>query len=366
MVNVLADFFKVAVEVLPRAAVAVPVGVVKLHEAGATLDETAGEEAVRGEGGFVGFDAVAVEGALGFTGEIHELGGAGLHAVGHLVGVEAGQDFGVAGLLEAGAVEGADGVVEATLAFAGNAFGAAEVEDGVALSSEGNALKGGWEEAAGPERIAGAGAAWSALEDDKAGKVFGFAAEAVGDPRAHAGSAGGLKAGVHKELGGSVIEDVGRHAAQPDDFVDDLAVVWKEFADRHPALSVALELALTAEEGFVALEEGEALALHKAFGRSLAVVFAELGLVLEEVELAGGSGHVEENDVLGLCRKGWFAGAHRIGRIDGGKFTGLQLPEHGVNGDGAEADSAVTEEVAAGALGEPAIFEVVHGDVTRG
>ena len=46
MVNVLADFFKVAVEVLPRAAVAVPVGVVKLNEAGATLDETAGEEAV--------------------------------------------------------------------------------------------------------------------------------------------------------------------------------------------------------------------------------------------------------------------------------------------------------------------------------
>ena len=240
------------------------------------------------------------------------------------------------------------------------------MEDGIPLATEGDALEGSWEEAAGPEGIAGAGAAWSALEDDKAGKVFGFAAEAVGDPRAHAGSAGGLKAGVHKELGGSVIEDVGRHAAQPDDFVDDLAVVWKEFADRHPTLSVALELALTAEEGFVALEEGEALALHKAFGRSLAVVFAELGLVLEEVELAGGSGHVEENDVLGLGRKGRFSSAHRIGRIDGGKFTGLQLPEHGIYGDGAEADSAVTEEVTAGALGEPAIFEVVHGDVTRG
>ena len=73
--------------------------------------------------------------------EIHELGRAGLHAVGHFVGVEAGEDFGITGFFEAGAVEGTDGVVEAALAFAGDAFWATKVEDGIAFSSEGNALK---------------------------------------------------------------------------------------------------------------------------------------------------------------------------------------------------------------------------------
>jgi len=56
-------------------------------------------------------------------------------------------------------------------------------------------------------------------------------------------------------------------------------------------------------------KKGEALALHDAFGRSLAMVFAELGLVLEEIELAGGSGHVEEDDVLGFRGKGARAAA---------------------------------------------------------
>ena len=46
LVDVLADFFEVAVEVLAGAAGAVPVGVVKLHEAGARFDEAAGKKAV--------------------------------------------------------------------------------------------------------------------------------------------------------------------------------------------------------------------------------------------------------------------------------------------------------------------------------
>ena len=117
---------------------------------------------------------------------------------------------------------------------------------------------------------------------------------------------------------------------------------------------------MVAEEGFVAFEKGEALALHEAFGGSLTVVFAELGFVFEEFELARRAGHVEEDDVLGLRWKRWLAGAHRIGRIDDGELSGLQLSHHGIDGDGAEADSTVAKEMAAGALGEPAVFEVIH------
>lgn len=47
LIDILADFFEVAVEVPGGDAVAVPVGgVVKLHEAGAAFDEVAGGKAV--------------------------------------------------------------------------------------------------------------------------------------------------------------------------------------------------------------------------------------------------------------------------------------------------------------------------------
>ena len=46
LVDIFADLFEVAVEVLAGTAVAVPVGVVKLHEAGAAFDEAAGVEPV--------------------------------------------------------------------------------------------------------------------------------------------------------------------------------------------------------------------------------------------------------------------------------------------------------------------------------
>ena len=63
LVDVLADFVEVVVEVLAGAAVGVPVGVVELDEADAALDEAPGEQAVVGERGLAGLGAVEVEGA---------------------------------------------------------------------------------------------------------------------------------------------------------------------------------------------------------------------------------------------------------------------------------------------------------------
>ena len=76
--------------------------------------------------------------------------------------------------------------------------------------------------------------------------------------------------------------------------------------------------------------------------------------------MARRAGHVEEDDVLGLRWKRWLAGTHGVGRIDDGELFGLQLSHHGIDGDGAQADSTVAKEMAAGALGEPAVFEVIH------
>ena len=183
LVDVEAFGGEVFLEVFGGAAVVVPVGVVELDEADTAFDESAGEEAVAGEAGFFGvFDAVEVEGGLGFVTGVHQFGGTGLHAVGHFIGVDAGGDFVVAGFDEVFQVQFANGVDDLALLGGGDLGGGGEVDDGVALVAEGDALVGGGQDAAAPEDGAAARAAGAALEDDKAGEVFALAAEAVGDP----------------------------------------------------------------------------------------------------------------------------------------------------------------------------------------
>ena len=63
---------------------------------------------------------------------------------------------------------------------------------------------------------------------------------------------------------------------------------------------------------------------------------------------------------LAFAGRGGLRAAHRVGRVDDGELPGLQLSHHRIDGDGAEADSTVAKEMAAGALGEPAVFEVIH------
>ncbi len=53
------------------------------------------------------------------------------------------------------------------------------------------------------------------------------------------------------------------------------------------------------QQFWMALDEGESLALEELVWAGLAVAFDELGLVVEQIELRGGARHVEENDMLG-------------------------------------------------------------------
>ena len=239
------------------------------------------------------------------------------------------------------------------------------MQNRVALAPEGNALKGSRKKAAGPERIAGPRAARAALQNDESRQAVGLAPQSVGHPRTHAGASRSLKSGVHEELGGAVVEDIGAHSAQPDDLVDDLAVMRDLITQRHPALAIGFERSGVSEERFVALEKGEAFAFHQTLGRNLAVKLAEPGFVFEEFQLARCACHVKENHILGLARERRGARPHRVGRMNEGRVFGLQLTEHRIECDRSQAHPAIAEEVSAGAFGEPAVFKVVHSRVMK-
>ncbi len=89
-----------------QIAVLVPAGVIELDEADAAFCQTAGEQAVRGEGaGLFRIRAVEVLDGLGFSADVGDLRDAGLHPVGHFVLCDAGLDFRVELVLEVDLVE---------------------------------------------------------------------------------------------------------------------------------------------------------------------------------------------------------------------------------------------------------------------
>ena len=91
------------------------------------------------------------------------------------------------------------------------------------------------------------------------------------------------------------------------------------------------------EDSSVTTDEGVALALDDRGRQGLALELLELRLVVEEVELARGAGLEEVDDSLRLDRK---PKCRQPGCICG-ELTG----EQGGQGDPAETDAAVLEEV---------------------
>ena len=227
LVHFAAAQLELFVEIINLITVVIPVGVIELNKAHASFDESAGEQAIAGVGGFFSGAPVQGEGGLIFAREIHEFRRAGLHAVGCFVAIEAGEDFRITGGCELFVIEGGDGGLEVEFGFTAQPLRAAKVEDGIAGGAEGDSLKRGGEESAAPQCRAGARAAWSALKDNESGQVAGGAAKSIGRPRSEGGAARRLEAGIHEKFGRSVIKKVGGHAAQPAHVVGDPLVMWK-------------------------------------------------------------------------------------------------------------------------------------------
>ena len=153
-----------------------------------------------------------------------------------------------------------------------------------------------------------------------------------------------------------MVEDVGGHAAQPGDLVDDLAVVRQHLAEVHAALAVAAELSGRAEQRLIALEEGEAPALHQARRRRLAAELVELWFVLEQLQLARCASHVQVDDTLRSRQLRRLPSGQRVRRIDlwhvlGGGVADQQLVER----NRTQAEAAVAEKMS------PCLFVEVQG-----
>src|SRR5205085_12230886 len=114
-----------------------------------------------------------------------------------------------------------------------------------------------------PTALAAVWVADAGQQHDEARQVAALAAEAVGQPRAHARTPNDLVAAVHEDLRRRVIELRRVHRANDGQLVSDRREVRQQLREVCARLAARLELIRRAEQSRRAFDERETLALDK-------------------------------------------------------------------------------------------------------
>ena len=272
----------------------------KLHDAHALLQQASGEQAVAG---VFGFDGVAGRRAVGFERfdalafEVHEAGDAALHAPGEFVAADAGSEVGVVWMLcQMLAVQRGEQVHGGA---AGALFcGGTEILRRF-VGAEGGALKGGGQEAAAPVVRPGLRTSARVCDGDEARQVFIERPERVSRPRTKAGIT------LEGEAGGEKVLRLGVGAVLRGERVDEANVVsqpremWHEVGNHLAALTAWFEV----PERFCETADGAFKRHLRRIRRHFPVLFIELRLVVERIEVADRSGAEDQQHLLRLRRK---------------------------------------------------------------
>ena len=146
-------------------------------------------------------------------------------------------------------------------------------------------------------------------DGDEPWEVGVFAAEAVADPRTHAGADKGVTAGVKLKQGAAMARVGAVDAVDDAEVINSTAYLREEIADWNAALAAGSEFPRRTQQ--VAGGAGDDSRLGE--GQLLAVVAVEQGLVVEGVHLGWAAVHEEKDDPLGLCGVMPLADRQRLG-----------------------------------------------------
>ena len=262
---------------------------IELDETHAAFRESAGHEAVAGEGaGLFSLLPVELIGGIGFIFQIEQIRHGSLHAKGHFVLGDARFDFRIAFLLQRQAVHLPKAIEHGAATVARHAGGVIEVEYGIAGGAQLHALVFAGQESGAPQsrkqaliRIAVAG---QGIHDDERGKIFIHAAQAVVEPCAHAGTSGKLAAGLHEGDGGIVIDRLGEHRSDHAEFIANSFGVGEKFAEPVAAfarLGKGVAGGLHRQSRLPGDHAGDALALTHGVRQVLVKLRSEVRFVIE-------------------------------------------------------------------------------------
>ncbi len=100
--------FALALQTAHHIGMMIPTFVIQLNKTNPPLDQTPRQKTVVCKRLLSGFGSVHLHGCLGFLGQIHEFGSAGLHAVGHLVIINTGLNLRIFPICQGLLVQGID------------------------------------------------------------------------------------------------------------------------------------------------------------------------------------------------------------------------------------------------------------------
>ena len=296
----LVDLTRAQLDVALDPAVVIPGPVVELHEAHAALEQSPREQAVGGVGAIRALGPVELEHVLRLVREVYELGHRGLHAEGQLVLGDARAQDRIDVSREP--VELAHGVHDLALRGAVDTLGVVEVMHRRALRLEVHALVPARQEAGAPlprrDRLR-LTAASAGGQHHIAGQVVRHPPQAVGQPRAHARSAGQAGARVHQGVGWVVVDLLTVEGVDDADLVRDAPEVRELLADELAGLPEAPEVVLGTEaDQPLPLQLRDLLTLGVRLGHRLTVHLAQLRLPVERLEVRGSARHAQVHDAL--------------------------------------------------------------------
>jgi len=278
----------------------------------------------------------------GLARQIHQLGSGALQSVCHLVRLDARRDLRIADRIEQFAVQRRQRIETVALRLVVDPRRIRQVQDRIAGVAEGrSAVHRRQESAAVVARPAAR--SLGARQDDEPRKIARFAPQSVQRPRTEARTPELLRAGVHHDLSGSMIDRFGLHRADQTEVVGDRAEMRQSIAQLHAAFATRLERKLRSQQRRVRIDEGGSITCEQFGRRQLPVAFRQFGLRVEQLELTRRTGLKQIDDSLRLGRKVRLTRGERIGRPLG---TRLIAASQTRCGDSRQADAAFLQEPA--------------------
>lgn len=280
----------------------IPVSVEQLHRADSALNHASCQQAVGGEGWLSCGGTVPGECILRFFVECQQFWNGGLHAEGEFILAGANCGFGVEGVTGAEIIEAAEGGQLSLSICRLDSGRVGEKQDWITLCAKLSALVNSGQETGGPQ--AGSGAAWRPAEEyDPGGEIVIFGAESPGEPGTESWPSAASEAGVQKHLRGGVIDFIGVDGANDGQFIGDSGQFRQEFGEDLSAVTVLSELPWgTGEHGCFA-DESEIAIAGDGFRAGLTVTADQFWFAVEQIELRGGTDHVQADEVFGFSRE---------------------------------------------------------------
>ena len=304
-----------------KVRVLIPAHVEELDEPHAALGQPSREEAVRRERArLFRVGSVQIEDVRWLARHVGQLGDRGLHPKSQLVLSDPRGDLGIAGPCELQAVQLALIVEHVATQGRVDPRRIRQIEHGVSAAAQLHALMDRRQEAAPPQaviqRLVVRAAGPARHHRDERGEIFVFRTESIRQPRTEAGPSSKLCSRGEKRHRRIVIDRLGRKRLDEAQFVGHSRQMREQFADGRAALPVPRELEHRRHDGkfFLARRHPrQPLSLPNRLGQVGAAPLLQLGLVIEQFELRGGSRLKQVDHPLGLRREAHRASTSLVG-----------------------------------------------------